>query len=796
MMVEDAGTKGEPTFCALCISRCGARAVVEEGRFISLSADPNHPTGEALCIKGKVAPELVYHPKRLLKPMKRTRPKGATDPGWEPISWDEALDTIAARLRALSDRHGPECVVFNSASPSTSAIDDSMRWIRRLRHAFGSPNQSVSMELCGWGRWLANTYSFGTSLPAGVMPDLERAGCILYWGYNPTVSRIAHATATVAAVKRGAKLIAVDPRNAGMARRADTWLRVRPGSDGALALGLSQVMISNGWYDDDFLLRWTNAPMLVRQDTSKLLRAGDLGEAQDSDALLTWSSDTAGPVVAPLGSVAKGMALFGEYSVATPAGEVVCKTVFQTWSEICAKYPPEVVETITGVTSTEVTRAASMLWHERPVAYMAWSGVEQQSNATQIALSLALLYALTGSYDAPGGNVEFPTIPQGDVQGDAFLTPEQRAKTLGLERRPLGPARYDHIGSADIYRAILEGDPYRVWALISFGSNLVMAHADSQTALKALEQLDFHVHIDHSINPAAEYADIVLPSATPFETEGLKAGFEISQAASELVQLRQPLVPPQGEARSDTEIIFDLARRLGLGEQFWDGDVDAGLRAVLEPSGTTLEALRAAPEGVRIPLETRHRKFAEETDGKPRGFNTLSRRVELYSEILYEHGYPPLPDYEEPMVSHASRPDTVETFPLVLTCTKDSLFCETQHRGLPSLRKRAPNPQVDMHPVAADARGIKPGDWVEIETPHGTARAQARLDSGLSEDVVCGQHGWWEDCTEIGARGYPPVGPGNANYNGLIGHEDADLVSGSIPMRAYVCQISRAADPA
>ena len=141
-----------PTFCALCISRCGAVATLEDGRLTALEPDPAHPTGQALCIKGKVAPELVYHPDRLLYPMKRTRPKDAADPGWERIGWDEALDIVAARLKALSDAQGPETVAFINASPSTSALDDSVRWLRRLRRAFGSPNQSTSMELCGWGR--------------------------------------------------------------------------------------------------------------------------------------------------------------------------------------------------------------------------------------------------------------------------------------------------------------------------------------------------------------------------------------------------------------------------------------------------------------------------------------------------------------------------------------------------------------------------------------------------------------------------------------------------------------------
>ena len=103
------------------------------------------------------------------------------------------------------------------------------------------------------------------------MPDLEHAGCILFWGYNPSLARLAHATATVAALKRGARLIVVDPRRAGLANKADLWLRVRPGTDGALALGIANVMIERGWYDRDFVRDWTNGPLLVRADTGRLL---------------------------------------------------------------------------------------------------------------------------------------------------------------------------------------------------------------------------------------------------------------------------------------------------------------------------------------------------------------------------------------------------------------------------------------------------------------------------------------------------------------------------------------------
>ncbi len=722
---------------------------MEDGRFTGLRADPGHPTGQALCIKGKVAPELVYHGDRLTKPLRRTRPKGDPDPGWREIGWDEALDFAADRLKALAADHGPECVSFTNASPSTSALSDSVNWIYRLRNAFGSPNHTLSMELCGWGRYLANTYSYGVCLPAEVMPDLENAGCILYWGYNPTVSRIAHATATTAAQKRGAKLIVVDPRQAGLARKADQWLRVRPGSDGALALGLIHVMIENGWYDADFLREWTNSLVLVRDDNGQLLpeTATDLLDRRESP--------------------------------------VACRTVFRRIAEMCADYSPARVETITGVPAAQITATAEMLWRNRPVAYMAWSGLEQQTNVTQVARAIGMLYALTGSFDAKGGNVMFPSAPSNAITGDDFLSADQRAKALGLGPRPLGPSRFGHATSGEVYRAILDREPYPVRGMVSFGSNLLMAHADGVRGKAALAALDFHLHADLFMNPSAEMADLVLPAASPFETEGLKIGFEVSPDACSHIQLRRPLVDPPGEARSDVAIVFDLACRLGLGDKFWDGDIDAAYRHQLAPSGIDLESLRTNPAGIRVEQPVRYRKYRED------GFNTPSGKVELYSETLLNQGYPPLPDYEEPLVSPMATPELAADYPLILTCAKSSIYCESQHRALPGLRRRALEPEVELHPDAASARGIAEGDWVRIATPDGHSKAKAKFDPKLDPCVVCGQHGWWQACPELDAPGYDPVGPNNANFNVMISnHKHIDPISGSIPLRAYLCEVS------
>ena len=783
-----------PCYCALCVSQCGSIAVVDGTRFVSLEPDPSHPTGQALCAKGRAAPEISYSPRRLMYPMKRTRPKGDADPGWTRISWDEALSTTAETLRNVAAAHGSECVVFSAASPSTSALSDTTDWIERLMNAFGSPNLLASVELCGWGRYFATTYTFGASVPGVFMPDIDNAGCILFWGYNPSVARLAHATATLRALKRGARLIAVDPRQAGLASKADAWLQVRPGTDGALALAIAHVMIERGWYDAAFVREWTNGPLLVRLDNGRLLREVDLDPAGSTERYVAW--DAAGSR-AVMYDAASGrydgdtstFALSGAMTIDTNESSIECRPAFALVADACGACAPEFAEEICGVSREDIERAARMMWESRPLAYYAWSGVEQQSGATNIARAIAQLCVLTGSFDVPGGNVQFASVPGGDITGRELMSRTLMQRSLGFTQRPLGPARWGFATTDEVYRAILDRTPYEIRAMIGFGANLLMAHADSARGRDALAALDFYVHADVFMNPTAELADIVLPVAGAFEREALRMGFGISTEAQSLVQLRARVIEPPGEARSDTQIVFDLASRLGLGEHFWNGDLDAAYRHQLDPSGISLEELRAKPEGVRVPLTTRHRKYAEIVDGRVRGFATPTRKVELYSEQLHAEGYDPLPRYAPPLVGHVARPDLARRFPLVLTTAKPSLFCESQHRGIPSLRRRSLDPSVELHPSAAASRDIAAGDWVSIETQMGSVRARARFNDSLAPDVVCGQHGWWESCDEIGAPGYDPFSSDGANLNLIIGNDAIDPVSGSVPHRAYVCEI-------
>ena len=781
-----------PGWCALCRSRCGCISVVREGRLVAVEPNPDHPTGRALCAKGQAAPELVYSPDRLLHPLKRTRPKGDPDPGWVRVGWDEALDLAASNLRRIAKEDGPEAVAFGVTTPSGTSISDSLQWVERLMRAFGTPNDIYGTEICNWHKDHATEYTFGTGIGT---PDLDHAGCVLLWGHNPTGSWLAQGQRVNEAKARGARLVVVDPRRAGVAAKADEWLRVRPGTDGALALGLAGVMIEEGWFDREFVESWSNGPFLVVDEgedaggdgrRGRLLAASDLTAGGGPGHPVAWCSDRGTPEVvdsaAPAGS-GDGWALEGVFRVATAAGEVSCRTAFTRFRDLCRAFPPERVERITGVPARQVRSTARLLWESRPVAYYAWSGVGQHTNATQTDRAISLLYALTGSHGRRGGNVKFASVPVNDVSGVEFPAPA--APTLGISELPLGPPRSGWCTSRDFYRAVLDHEPYPVRGLVSFGSNFLVSHAAAGRGSEALRSLDYYVHADIVLNPTAEYADLVLPVNTAWEREALRVGFEITQEANALVQLRAPVVESRGESRSDGWIAFALAERLGLGNRFWGGDMDAGYREWLAPTGISLETLRSRPEGVRwgdlaVPYEPHKARG---------GFATPSRRVEVWSETFRRNGQDPLPGYVPPAVSPAARPDLAARFPLVLSSAKPHLYCHGQHRNLPKLRKRLPDPLVEIHPDTAAARGIGNGDWVGIRTPSGQVRARARFRDSLAPDVVAAQHGWWQHCEELGLPGYPARGEGSANLNLAIDDAESDPISGSVAHRSYLCEI-------
>jgi len=783
------------TYCSMCASRCGVVATIEDGIFTKVQADPEHPNG-CICVKGSAAPEIVYSPDRLRAPMRRTRPKGERDPGWIRISWDEAMELVASRLLDIKARYGPEAVVFSRATPAGSAIADVQGWIQRLANAFGSPNYMTTTHICNWHSLWGAKHTYGVPTPSA---DYDHTRCILLWGVNPHVSSPAAAICISRARARSAKLIVIDPRQHSLAHKADCWLRVRPGSDGALALGMIHVLLDEGLYDEPFVREWTNGAFLVREDTQRLLTEYDLASSGHADTFLVWDSRGGGPVGyrAGRGYSQDGVApaLAGTYGVTLADGHAVtCRPAFELLRELAARYAPERSEEITWVSAGEVRRAVRLFAQEQPSCYYSWVGLEQHTNAMQTNRAVALFYILTGQFDRRGSNVLFASTPTHAITGEELLPKEQAARRLGYPERPLGPPGDPGlVQSSEVYRAILAGQPYPVKALVTFGGDTLVGTADPLQGKAALAALDFYVHVDMFANPSAALADVLLPASTCWECEAVRPSFTTSEDTATWAQLRGAVVQPQHESRPDLEIIFDLAKRLGLGKHFFDGDIAAAFNAQLAPAGLTVQQLRAHPVGMRVEAQTHYEKYAriDPQTGQPQGFRTPSRKLEIYSTRFARAGYPPLPEYREPAQSPYSRPDLAQEYPLVLTFFRLVQFVDEQHRNIPRLRRQVREPFVEIHPTTAAPLSIEDGEWVVLETAMGRVRLKAKLNPSLHPRVVATQYGWWQGCQELGLPGYDPFGPEGANANLLIPSDVIDPISGSVPHRSQMCRVRK-----
>lgn len=781
-------------YCALCTAHCATIATVYGGKVTALDADSDHPNGGVLCIKGKAAPELVYHRDRLNFPLKRTHSKSDADPGWQRVGWEEALDDIAARLISIRERFGARAVALAKGTRGGTSVSDAERWLARFLNSFGSPNWVSTTHVCNWHKDTGFSYTFGVEIPT---PDVARSNAFLLWGHNPSSTSLILAHDIVAARKRGMKIVAVDPRRVGIAGQADVLLQIRPGADGALALALIDIVIKEKLYDEIFVRQWTNAPFLARADTGAVLTEADLSAGGSPERFVVWDETADTPVIydavsGVFESPSVRPALSGDHGVKTKTGEeVLCRPVFAALAELAARYDASRSEGTTWVAADKVRQAAHVLAANRPVSLYMHNGVGQHTNATQTSRAIATLYALLGDFDQPGGNVIFPKAPVNAVSGKELLPAEVARQRVGRERKPLGPpAKPGNCAAYDIFTAILEDRPYPVKALINFGSNTIMSTGDSQRAREAFRAVEFAVASELFMTPTAELCDYVLPATSFLEMSNLTSGFEHRPQGKLHLQFRPAVVPPLAERRSDTWMIFELAKRLGLGRDFWDGDIEAAYGYELAPTGVTLEQLKSHPGGISVAAVPRHRKYAEiNAQGAPRGFSTPDKKVEIYSHSFAVHGFSALPEYVEPMVSPFSRPDLAEDYPLVLTNAKFTTYIHSQLRGLPSLRKSAPEPAADIHPQTAALYRIENKDWMMIETPRGSIRARARVTDGIAAGLVCCQHGWWQECKDLKMAGYDTYGGASANPSLLIGSDLADPISGSLPHRSYLCRV-------
>jgi anaerobic selenocysteine-containing dehydrogenase len=190
----------------------------------------------------------------------------------------------------------------------------------------------------------------------------------------------------------------------------------------------------------------------------------------------------------------------------------------------------------------------------------------------------------------------------------------------------------------------------------------------------------------------------------------------------------------------------------------------------------------------------RYRKYSglDSNTGKPRGFPTPSRKLELYSARFAAAGYDPLPCHIEPAESPIGTPELARDYPVLLTSFRLLHFVDEQHRNIPRLRNEVQEPFVELHPEAARRLNVHDDEWVNVETVAGRVRLKAKHNDTLDPRVVCAPYGWWQACSQLALPGYDPLSAQGANINFIIPNTHIDPISASVPHRSRMCRVFKA----
>jgi anaerobic selenocysteine-containing dehydrogenase len=667
------------SICRICKRRCGIIVETEGNSVVKVSGDRNNPRSKGyICQKGIAVPDTINSSERVLYPQKKN------GDSWQRISWDEAYSGIADRLQSIKEQYGPES--FDIFTGEGSLNERLNLYFERFGKIYGTPNHKTG-GICHTVKMISNKLIFGTLL----VPDFENSGCIILWGTNLDTAEPLNAITVRNAAKRGAKLIVIDPALTPMARKADIHLRIRPGTDGALALGMMNVLIRENLLDREFIENWT------------------IG--------------------------------------------------FKELSELASEYTPEKVSKITWVPAELIITAARTFGTVKPACIAYGNSTEHHSNAIQSMRAVSMLQALTGNVDIPGGGL---------IQKAIRLADPSNIECNNISARAIGEIEYPiyaenargALGNR-VADYIITGKPYPVRGVMVVGANPILTYPNSLKIQQAFKRLDFLAVYDMFMTQTARLADIVLPGAHFLERT------ELNVRDSDPI-FCEKIVPPPGEARSSFEFIKGLFDVMGYSEHFPWYNAEESISFRLKPTGISLEQARKEPETAFITAPT-YGKY------KKNGFDTPSKKIELYSEKLRETGYDPLPVFTEPGESYYGDPELLNNYPYMLTTGARNIeYYHSQFRNNRTLISLVPEPLVDVHPELADKLGIGNGDRISLRSKRGSIEIKVNISEITHPRIMQMVEGWDE-----------------ANMNILTDDSDLDPISGFPPLRSVMCSVKK-----
>lgn len=644
-----------PAVCPLdCPDTCGLLLHKENGRIVKVAGNPDHPiTQGAICNKVRNMTERIYHPERVLYPLRRVGAKG--EGKFERITWNEAIAEIAERYQGLIKEHGSESILPYSFYGNMGMLSvDGMD--RRFFHRLGS--SQLQQGICNSAGNTGWKYTMGFG--GGTSPEeTVQAKLIIVWGGN-LVSTNMHQIALIEkARKQGAKLVVIDVHRNRTGQRADWFIPVYPGTDSALALGLMHVLFEQHLVNEEFLQQYTIGHEQLREHVRQ--------------------------------------------------------------------YTPERVSVITGVPAEDIVQLALMYGQTSPAYIHIGNGLQHHDNGGMTVRTITCLPALTGQWLVPGGGAFKSNGAYGKVNGDALERPELRpnpdARTVSMNQ---------------IGEALLTLTP-KIRALFVYCSNPAVVAPDTVKVEQGLSREDlFTVVHDLFLTDTARYADIVLPATSSFENTDLYNSYW-----HHYVQLQEPVIPAQGESKSNVETFKLLAEAMGFEEDaFKDREQDM-IRQALDFTenpyleGITLESLQQQ-RFMKLNMEPKQEYLQRLT--------TPSGKIELYSARMEEAGLPPLPTYTPLQEGYDGerRPGEEEVYPLMFISPPNHNFLNSSFGNADKHIELEKQPLLQIHPQDAEQRGIADGDEVVVWNDRGRYEVKASVTDKMLPGTVVSQGLWWE----------------------------------------------------
>ena len=734
-----------------CPGKCPLEAHVRDGKLVKTAPRRlPEPRYQRICLRGLSHAQWVYNPDRLKYPMKRVGKRG--EGKWKRITWDEAIDEIAAKFTDIRDRYGSKAVAFAPLSGNSGAVNGSYA-PGVFQNLFQATALSFGIDNATW-LGMAQTGGFPPFSTGNEHLDMSNADLVILWGNNMSEADVQSWHFVADAKDRGAKLVVIDPHYSVSASKADVWIPLRPGSDPAFGLSMINVIISEKLYNKPFVLEHTTLPFLVRSDDGMFLRA------PDGTTAMVWDPKRRAAV--PLGQSADP-ALEGSFTV----DGLAVKPAFQLLVERVADWTPQQAERYTEV-PPEKTRWLARTYAATKKSFLVPGyGVDRWTNGDKAGRAIGTLAALTGNFGESGAALGNRGADVGILlafSGAQLSSPE------GTYATPLnGWMAYDAIetGKAKMLVPLDGKDPTKGlkpepedvdWPIrsIFFYQSNISNLQESNRFIRLLSdesKVEFVVVADSLPTDTVRYADIVLPVAHFFEQNDVVAG-------RVYLERQERAVEPAWESKSNFDMFKMLAAKFGWEKYYTGTDSDhidpmiSGIAAMMgvDPDPVLKEYHDEGLVRLTTPPYVGQTEFP---------LSTPTGRMEVYSErVLVNYpsrgwiptstGEDPLPSWEPPSEAWFENP-LHKKYPLQYMNEHSRWRIHTSFWDQPWLRELDPEPYVEINPKDAEPRGITTGDYVEIFNDRGKTVARARVTGRMRPGTVNLPKGWQRHQTKDGS---------------------------------------------